>query len=149
MGIKRNGEVAGMCDMYGRYIHAVHICIAPGNLYCSMQRPHICRFLEDSCTNMSGDTCISYYAMETLIRKDKDAVKLLVVTCCVFQGKKDLKDLEGVSIIGVQQIEMVVEVVEETLKGHEVRLLRRNSLPSLDLPKVRAIIDSPPYQLFL
>ena len=81
--------------------------------------------------------------------KDKDAVKLLVVTCCVFQGKKDLKDLEGVSIIGVQQIEMVIEVVEETLKGHEVRLLRRNSLPSLDLPKVRAIIDSPPYQLFL
>ena len=48
------------------------------------------------------------------------------------------------SIVGVQQIDRVVEVVEETLKGHEVRLLRRSSLPSLDLPKVRAIIDSLP-----
>jgi threonylcarbamoyladenosine tRNA methylthiotransferase CDKAL1 len=59
------------------------------------------------------------------------------VAGCVPQGSKDLKDLEGVSIVGVQQIDRVVEVVEETLKGHEVRLLQRSSLPSLDLPKVR------------
>lgn len=31
----------------------------------------------------------------------------------------------------------MVEVVEETLKGHEVRLLNRKTLPALDLPKVR------------
>jgi threonylcarbamoyladenosine tRNA methylthiotransferase CDKAL1 len=86
----------------------------------------------------------SQSAMETLIRKGKDAGKPLVVAGCVPQGSKDLKDLEGVSIVGVQQIDRVVEVVEETLKGHEVRLLQRSSLPSLDLPKVRAIIDSPP-----
>ena len=52
------------------------------------------------------------------------------------QGSRDLKELEGVSVIGVQQIDRVVEVVEETLNGHEVWLLSRKSLPSLDLPKV-------------
>lgn len=79
----------------------------------------------------------SQSAMENLIRKGKDAGKPLVVAGCVPQGDKNLKDLEGVSVVGVQQIDRVVEVVEETLKGHEVRLLRRSSLPSLDLPKVR------------
>ncbi|GFP81389.1 threonylcarbamoyladenosine tRNA methylthiotransferase [Phtheirospermum japonicum] len=61
----------------------------------------------------------------------------LVVAGCVPQGSRDLKELEGVSIVGVQQIDRVVEVVEETLKGHEVRLLTRKTLPALDLPKVR------------
>lgn len=58
---------------------------------------------------------------------------------CVPQGSRDLKELEGVSIVGVQQIDRVVEVVEETLKGHEVRLLNRKTLPALDLPKVQIL----------
>lgn len=82
----------------------------------------------------------SQSAMENLIRKGKDAGKPLVVAGCVPQGDKNLKDLEGVSVVGVQQIDRVVEVVEETLKGHEVRLLRRSSLPSLELPKVRLLL---------
>ncbi|KVH99499.1 hypothetical protein Ccrd_022266 [Cynara cardunculus var. scolymus] len=44
---------------------------------------------------------------------------------------------EGVSVVGVQQIDRAVMVIEETLKGHEVRLLNRKTLPALDLPKVR------------
>ncbi|KAH9758101.1 threonylcarbamoyladenosine tRNA methylthiotransferase [Citrus sinensis] len=75
--------------------------------------------------------------MDTLIAKCKSAKKPLVVAGCVPQGSRDLKELEGVSIVGVQQIDRVVEVVEETLKGHEVRLLHRKKLPALDLPKVR------------
>ena len=78
----------------------------------------------------------SQSAMETLIRRGKSAKKPLVVAGCVPQGSKGLKDLDGGSIVGVQQIDRVVEVVEETLKGNEVRLLRRSSLPALDLPKV-------------
>lgn len=74
--------------------------------------------------------------MDTLISKCKSAKKPLVVAGCVPQGSRDLKELEGVSIVGVQQIDRVVEVVEETLKGHEVRLLNRKTLPALDLPKV-------------
>nr|KJB60078.1 hypothetical protein B456_009G288500 [Gossypium raimondii] len=79
----------------------------------------------------------SQSAMNTLITKCKSAKKPLVVAGCVPQGSRDLKELEGVSIVGVQQIDRVVEVVEETLKGHEVRLLNRKTLPALDLPKVR------------
>lgn len=74
--------------------------------------------------------------METLISKGKTAKKHLVVAGCVPQGSRDIKELDGISIIGVQQVDRVVEVVEETLKGHEVRLLSRKTLPSLDLPKV-------------
>ncbi|GKV09116.1 hypothetical protein SLEP1_g20660 [Rubroshorea leprosula] len=75
--------------------------------------------------------------MNTLISKCKEARKPLVVAGCVPQGSRDTKELEGVSVVGVQQIDRVVEVVEETLKGHEVRLLTRKTLPALDLPKVR------------
>ncbi|XP_059280525.1 uncharacterized protein LOC132034252 [Lycium ferocissimum] len=79
----------------------------------------------------------SQSAMDTLISKGRSAKKPLVVAGCVPQGSRNLKELDGVSIVGVQQIDRVVEVVEETLKGHEVRLLTRKTLPALDLPKVR------------
>jgi threonylcarbamoyladenosine tRNA methylthiotransferase CDKAL1 len=45
--------------------------------------------------------------------------------------------LEDVSVIGVTQIDRVVEVVEEALKGHSVKLLAKKELPILDLPKIR------------
>ncbi|XP_057469805.1 uncharacterized protein LOC130758852 isoform X2 [Actinidia eriantha] len=90
-------------------------------------------WLINTCTVKSP----SQSAMETLISKCRSAKKPLVVAGCVPQGSRDLKELEGVSIVGVQQIDRVVEVVEETLKGHEVRLLNRKTLPALDLPKVR------------
>ncbi|KAI4321202.1 hypothetical protein MLD38_034613 [Melastoma candidum] len=99
-------------------------------------------WLVNSCTVKSP----SQSAMETLISKSRSTGKALVVAGCVPQGNKDLKELEGISIVGVQQIDRVVEVVEETLKGHEVRLLNRNTLPALDLPKVRKnkFIEIPP-----
>ncbi|KAG5016608.1 hypothetical protein JHK82_022254 [Glycine max] len=75
--------------------------------------------------------------MDTIITKGKSSNKPLVVAGCVPQGSRDLKELQGISIVGVQQIHRVVEIVEETLKGHEVRLLTRKKLPTLDLPKVR------------
>ncbi|CAN6584378.1 unnamed protein product [Malus baccata var. baccata] len=90
-------------------------------------------WLINTCTVKSP----SQSAMDTLIAKGKGASKPLVVAGCVPQGSRDLKELEGVSIVGVQQIDRVVEIVEETLKGHEVRLLSRKTLPALDLPKVR------------
>ncbi|XP_007020083.2 PREDICTED: threonylcarbamoyladenosine tRNA methylthiotransferase [Theobroma cacao] len=90
-------------------------------------------WLINTCTVKSP----SQSAMNTLITKCKSAKKPLVVAGCVPQGSRDLKELEGVSIVGVQQIDRVVEVVEETLKGHEVRLMNRKTLPALDLPKVR------------
>ena len=61
----------------------------------------------------------------------------MVVAGCVPQGDRNLKGLERASIIGVTQIDRVVEVVEEALKGNVVRLLQKKKLPSLDLPKIR------------
>ncbi|XP_050379230.1 uncharacterized protein LOC126796448 [Argentina anserina] len=90
-------------------------------------------WLINTCTVKSP----SQSAMDTLISKGKGAKKPLVVAGCVPQGSRDIKELDGVSIVGVQQIDRVVEIVEETLKGHEVRLLSRKTLPALDLPKVR------------
>lgn len=56
---------------------------------------------------------------------------------CVPQGDRNLKGLEEVSVLGVTQIDRVVEVVEEALKGHQVKLLAKKELPMLDLPKIR------------
>ncbi|KAL1219895.1 CDK5RAP1-like protein [Cardamine amara subsp. amara] len=90
-------------------------------------------WLINTCTVKSP----SQSAMSTLITRGRSGKKPLVIAGCVPQGSRDLKELEGVSVVGVQQIDRVVEIVEETLKGHEVRLLTRKTLPALDLPKVR------------
>ncbi|KAF6174814.1 hypothetical protein GIB67_010640 [Kingdonia uniflora] len=75
--------------------------------------------------------------MDTIIVKCKSAKKPLVVAGCMPQGSRVLKELEGVSVVGVQQIDRVIEVVEDTLKGHEVCLLNRKILQALDLTMVR------------
>ena len=61
----------------------------------------------------------------------------VVVAGCVSQADQNIKGLEGVSVVGVTNIDRVVEVVEHTLQGETVRLLGKKALPSLDLPKVR------------
>lgn len=43
--------------------------------------------------------------------------KYVVVAGCVSQAAPKTPYLKGLSIVGVQQIDRVVEVVEETLKG--------------------------------
>lgn len=63
---------------------------------------------------------------------------------CVPQGAPKSLFIQGLSIIGVQQIDRVVEVVEETLNGNTVKLLgtkkengKKSGGASLLLPKVR------------
>lgn len=70
--------------------------------------------------------------------------KHLVLAGCVPQGAPKANYIQGLSIIGVQQIDRVVEVVEETLKGNSVRLMgtkkeqgKKSGGASLLLPKVR------------
>ncbi|XP_033322220.1 threonylcarbamoyladenosine tRNA methylthiotransferase [Megalopta genalis] len=70
--------------------------------------------------------------------------KHVVVAGCVPQGAPKSSFLQGLSMIGVQQIDRVVEVVEETLKGNTVRFLqqkkesgKKKGGASLSLPKVR------------
>ncbi|EDV24289.1 uncharacterized protein TRIADDRAFT_26388 [Trichoplax adhaerens] len=78
------------------------------------------------------------------IRKAKELKKYLVLAGCVPQGQKRHPLMDGISVVGVQQIDRVVEVVEETLKGHSVRLFgqkRKNGKKlggaPLNLPKIR------------
>uniref|UniRef100_A0A2K6CFE9 tRNA-t(6)A37 methylthiotransferase n=1 Tax=Macaca nemestrina TaxID=9545 RepID=A0A2K6CFE9_MACNE len=78
------------------------------------------------------------------ITKAQEENKKIVLAGCVPQAQPRQDYLKGLSIIGVQQIDRVVEVVEETIKGHSVRLLgqkkdngRRLGGARLDLPKIR------------
>ncbi|XP_028673117.2 threonylcarbamoyladenosine tRNA methylthiotransferase [Erpetoichthys calabaricus] len=78
------------------------------------------------------------------IRKAEEQNKKVVVAGCVPQAQPRMDYLKNLSIIGVQQIDRVVEVVEETIKGHSVRLLgqkkdngKRLGGARLDLPKIR------------
>lgn len=87
----------------------------------------------NSCTvkNPSQDAFVNY------ISKAKNNGKKVIVSGCVPQGDRTLPGLENCSVVGVTQIDRIVEVVEETLKGNTVKLLAKKELPSLDLPKIR------------
>jgi len=78
------------------------------------------------------------------INKGLDNDKKVVVAGCVPQGKQSSDYLKGLSMIGVQQIDRVVEVVEETLKGNSVKMFntkredgKKIGGAKLDLPKIR------------
>ncbi|XP_044064495.1 threonylcarbamoyladenosine tRNA methylthiotransferase isoform X1 [Siniperca chuatsi] len=78
------------------------------------------------------------------VKKAQEQEKKVVVAGCVPQAQPRMDYLKGLSIIGVQQIDRVVEVVDEAVKGHSVRLLgqkkdggRRLGGARLDLPKIR------------
>lgn len=78
------------------------------------------------------------------IESAKTQGKHVVLAGCVPQGAPKANFVQGLSVIGVQQIDRVVEVVEETLKGNTVRLFgikkangKKIGGASLLLPKVR------------
>jgi len=78
------------------------------------------------------------------INKGLNENKKIVVAGCVPQGKQTSEYLKGLSMIGVQQIDRVVEVVEETLKGNSVKMTsakreggKKIGGAKLDLPKIR------------
>ena len=74
---------------------------------------------------------------QNVVNEGKDKEKPVIAAGCVPQGQPNLAGLEKVSLIGVQQIDRVVEVVEEALKGNVVRFMGQRTRPSLDLPKIR------------
>jgi len=79
------------------------------------------------------------------IKKAQQLGKYVVLAGCVPQGQPRTEYMKGLSVVGVQQIDRVVEVVEETLKGHTVRLMGKKKSVSgkkiggapLNLPKIR------------
>ncbi|WAR24755.1 CDKAL-like protein, partial [Mya arenaria] len=59
------------------------------------------------------------------IKLARQLEKYIVVAGCVPQGQPKADYMQGLSVVGVQQIDRVLEVVEETLKGHSVRCLNQ------------------------
>eukprot|EP01068_Selenidium_serpulae_P016797 Selendium_serpulae@DN6323_c0_g1_i2.p1 len=98
-------------------------------LVASMADADLCIF--NSCTvkNPSQDSFVWQ------VNEARKLKKHVVMSGCVPQGDRTL--LKDVSAIGIQQINRVVDVVEQTLQGNVVRLFGRDVLPSLDLPKIR------------
>lgn len=81
------------------------------------------------------------------INKSLEQGKKVVLAGCVPQAAPNKKEFDGLSVIGVQQIDKVVDVVEETLKGNSVRLMKtskreedsrlKSGGANLNLPKIR------------
>ncbi|XP_052775774.1 threonylcarbamoyladenosine tRNA methylthiotransferase-like isoform X2 [Mya arenaria] len=78
------------------------------------------------------------------IKLARQLEKYIVVAGCVPQGQPKADYMQGLSVVGVQQIDRVLEVVEETLKGHSVRLFgqkkeagKKQGGAALNLPKIR------------
>ena len=68
--------------------------------------------------------------------------KPVVLAGCVPQGAPQADYIKGLSVIGVQQIDRVVEVVEETLKGTSQKMkcmkYKKKCDVSLDLHRLLA-----------
>ena len=59
------------------------------------------------------------HGSSTCTRQARGVGKPVVLAGCVPQGDRHLEELQGLSVLGLQQIERVVEVVEQTLQvGH-------------------------------
>lgn len=70
----------------------------------------------DNC--MCVSKCISFYRNEIELSQSRGIH--VVVAGCVPQGAPRASYLHGLSVVGVQQIDRIVEVVEETLKGKSI-----------------------------
>ena len=79
-------------------------------------------------------------AFRNMIKKAVQGDVKLVLAGCVPQADSRNPLYERFSMIGVNQLDRIVEVVEETLKGNQVQLMRRSYKKAgdrLDLPKIR------------
>ena len=82
-------------------------------------------YLINSCTVKDP----SQAAFVNMVNKGKAEGKHVVVAGCVPQGDKSIPTLQDVSQVGITQIDRVVEVVESTLAGEKVQLLKKKKLP--------------------
>lgn len=76
-------------------------------------------------------------AFVNLVKEGKQKNKKVIISGCVPQADRSIDVLKNLSTIGTHQIERVVEVVEETLKGNTIQIYETKNNPSLILPKVR------------
>lgn len=116
--------MAGQLEWYGFNVLVDESLKVPENIDCAVI---------NSCT-VKGPSESRFLLV---VKRLKEKSIPVVVTGCVPQGDRSIKELESCSVVGVQQIDRIVEAVEQTIAGNTVKLLAKNSLPRLDLPKVR------------
>eukprot|EP01083_Nonionella_stella_P004812 14020_1 len=104
-------------------------------------------WLLNSCT-VKGPSEVHFLNM---VRRAKNRSKYIVAAGCVPQGDKKIDEIQGVSIVGVQQIDKIVDVVKQTFDGNTVQLFaakrikdetgnkrkRKDGGAKLNLPKIR------------
>ncbi|SOV74760.1 radical SAM protein, putative [Plasmodium sp. gorilla clade G3] len=62
----------------------------------------------------------------------------IIVCGCVPQAEKDMEVFENVSLVGVNNIDKIVDVVENVINGYNVQYLKTSKkMTSLNLPKIR------------
>ncbi len=71
------------------------------------------------------------------LREARKRGQPVVAAGCVVQGSPRDEFLQSFSAVGVKDIDRVVEVVEQTLAGEQVRVVTRRRNPSLALPRVQ------------
>ncbi|ANQ08985.1 Uncharacterized protein PCOAH_00034590 [Plasmodium coatneyi] len=99
------------------------------------------------CAPAKGDSGLVGKA--TVKEMEKDAVTgvpgiapcgdIKIIVCgCVPQAEKDMEIFENVSLVGVTNIDKIVDVVENVINGYNVRYLKQSKkMTSLNLPKIR------------
>ena len=125
-----DGEyMAGLLDAAGYAVSHSDSCASSADVW-----------VVNSCTVKDP----SQGSFETLVQRGQGQGKTVIVSGCVPQGERARGKtwesggaMENVSVVGVQQLSRVVEVVESALRGETMRLMGRKTLPELDIPKVR------------
>jgi threonylcarbamoyladenosine tRNA methylthiotransferase CDKAL1 len=93
---------------------------------------------EDDADLVIINSCTVKNNAETKFWRDvKNIKKPKILAGCVPQAEQDKKKFKDYSIIGTHQITNVVHVVEETLSGNIVQLLKNEHNPRLNIPKIR------------
>jgi len=96
---------------------------------------------EDEADVIIVNSCTVKNKAENKFWRDiKDIEKIgkpVIMAGCVPQAEQNKNKFKGFSVIGTNQLNHVVEVVEETLNGNTVQLLKKESNERLNVPKVR------------
>ncbi|UKK02798.2 tRNA (N(6)-L-threonylcarbamoyladenosine(37)-C(2))-methylthiotransferase [Theileria orientalis] len=99
----------------------------------TMEESHV--VIINSCTvkGPSEDAMISFIRAASALNLP------IIVSGCVPQADKNNPAFNSprISLLGITQIDRIVEVVENSLQGNKMVLLEKKDLPQLDLPKIR------------
>lgn len=93
---------------------------------------------EDAADLVIINSCTVKNNAETKFWRDvRNISKPIIMAGCVPQAERDKLKFSGYSVIGTNQINNVVSVVDATLSGNIVQLLKKENNPRLNIPKVR------------